>query len=137
MCSGRIIRSYSTSEYVFIIRRHLYLALQQQPYSTTCFCSLVQNGTHYFVVHQSSCNAVKNAQHSLWNIYKNKTGYESNQHDFNHFVMHYSYSLFQYAIYLNSCYQYYNRREFYISKVMLFQFVFEGFNIWKLTYYQI
>jgi hypothetical protein len=36
-----IICFYSTSKSALIIRRHLYLALQQQPYPTTCFCSFV------------------------------------------------------------------------------------------------
>jgi hypothetical protein len=41
MCSKRIISSYSTTESVFIIRRHLYLTLKQQPHPTPCFCSFV------------------------------------------------------------------------------------------------
>ena len=73
---------------------------------------IVKNGTKYFFqfVHQTSCNTIKNVQHSLWNIHKNKMGYESNEHKINHYVMHYNYSLFKYAIYLNICCQYYKMR---------------------------
>ena len=71
----------------------------------------------YFFVRQTSCSTIKN-------IHKSKMCYESNQHEIDHYVMHYNYSLFQYAyaVYLNICCQYYNRRvvqHFYSSVVSI------------------